>query len=45
MYVGVIYNFGVYGAFVMSIPHVCGGDPLVPPESDDYDPYSPCMWG
>ena len=45
MYVGVILHVDSLPEPMISIPHVCGGDPLIgsPVHSDLL--YSPCMWG
>ena len=45
MYVGVILDNRIMNLEWISIPHVCGGDPLPHYIVDTYNGYSPCMWG
>ena len=45
MYVGVILVDVIDDICVMSIPHVCGGDPPERGTVVQAIRYSPCMWG
>ena len=45
MYVGVILSSMFIRLLVLSIPHVCGGDPDGITIYRKVDGYSPCMWG
>ena len=45
MYVGVILIVIVDGDGLISIPHVCGGDPPYELMNVGGIGYSPCMWG
>ena len=45
MYVGVIPFSSYQGLTSRSIPHVCGGDPILESAGPAFPPYSPCKWG
>ena len=45
MYVGVILASLTSALLTVSIPHVCGGDPVVVYARKLAEAYSPCMWG
>ena len=45
MYVGVIRLANRNRIAHVGIPHVCGGDPLLPANEMMQGVYSPCMWG